>query len=129
MVRSRFVHALGADLEETRPGYARMFLRAGPEHAGPGGDVHGGVLTTLLDTVSAIALRELRGQGATLHSSIEMNTSFLAPGRAGDLIVAQGRITQLEAAVAFGEAEARRGADGELLAAARITFAVQQQRD
>jgi len=42
------------------------------------------------------------------------------------VIVAEGRIIHLEPAVAFGEVDALRQADRELLAKARVTFAIQQ---
>jgi acyl-coenzyme A thioesterase PaaI-like protein len=80
-----------------------------------------------MDSTLAIALREMRGGGPTLHSSIEMNASFLGSAIDGEAITVEGRITELQQAVAFGEAEARL-ADGELLAKGRVTFAIQQPK-
>jgi acyl-coenzyme A thioesterase PaaI-like protein len=78
-----------------------------------------------MDSATAIALRELRGEGASLHASVEMNAGFLADAYPGDQILVSGRVSSLEEAVAFGEADVRRQPDGELLATARITFGIQ----
>jgi acyl-CoA thioesterase len=125
LVRSRFVAATGARVEEKRPGYARMSVQVRPEHLTARRELHGGVITSLMDSALAVALRELRGDGSSLHSSIEMNASFLSPAGEGRRLTIEGRITDLQAAVAFGEAEAR-DEDGELLAKGRVTFAIQQ---
>jgi acyl-coenzyme A thioesterase PaaI-like protein len=81
-----------------------------------------------MDSATAIALRELRGAGATLHSSIEMNTTYLAPVPPGQEIVIEGRVLQMEPVVAFAEASATLRESGELVATARVTFAIQQER-
>jgi uncharacterized protein (TIGR00369 family) len=125
--RSRFVAATGVVVEERSRGYARLTVSVEPRHLGLAGRVHAGVLTSAMDTALAVALRELRGEGASLHSSIEMNASFLATVAAGETVTVEGRITDLQQAVAFGEAEARDGG-GELLAKGRVTFALQQAR-
>jgi len=128
MLRVPFVHSPGPELEERRSGYARMTLATGPRHAGLDGQLHGGVLTTLMDSTLAIALRELRGEGASRHSSIEMSTTYLSHVAPGDTITIEGSITHVEPTVAFGEAEARRHPDGEPVAKARVTFAIQEER-
>ena len=127
MLRVPFVHSLGAVLEERRGGYARMSLETASRHAAPDGTLHCGVLTTLMDSILAIALRELRGAGASLHSSVEMSTTFLAPVVPGQEIVIEGRITHVEPAVAFGDADATLRDTGEVVAKARVTFAIQQE--
>ena len=128
MLRAPFVHLLGPVLEERRGGYARMSLQTASRHAAQDGKLHGGVLTTLMDSTLAIALRELRGAGASRHSSVEMNTTFLAPVVPGQPIVIEGRITHIEPSVAFGEADATLRDTGEVVAKARVTFAIQQER-
>ena len=127
LVRSRFVAATGVQIEDKRPGYARMSLLVRPEHLAANHQLHGGVLTSVMDSVLAVALRELRGRASSLHSSIEMNASFLAPAGEGENVIVEGRITDLQDVVAFGEAEAW-GEDRGLLAKARVTFAIQQPR-
>jgi acyl-coenzyme A thioesterase PaaI-like protein len=53
-----------------------------------------------------------------------MNTSFYGYATPGDEIVFEGRVTRIGDGVAFGEAEAHRRGDGELLAKARLTFVI-----
>jgi uncharacterized protein (TIGR00369 family) len=125
MLRVPFVSRTGARLLERQRGSARIALTVRPEHCDATGRLHGGVLTTLMDSTTAIALRELRGHGASLHASIEMNAGFLAVAVPGDEIVVSGRISRLGKAVAFGEAEVHRQRDGQLLATSRITFGIQ----
>jgi uncharacterized protein (TIGR00369 family) len=125
--RSRFVAATGVNVKERSPGYARLTVTLEPQHLGLDGTVHGGVLTSAMDTALAVALRELRGEGASLHSSIEMNASFLGTAALGEAVTIEGRITDLQPAVAFGEAEAR-DSGGDLLAKGRVTFALQQAK-
>jgi acyl-CoA thioesterase len=127
ITRSRFVAATGVRIEDKRAGYARMSVEIGAKHLGLDGYAHGGVLTSIMDSTLAVALRELRGEGATLHSSIEMNASFLGVAAAGETVTVEGRITDVQQAVAFGEVEAR-GAGGELVAKGRVTFAIQQAK-
>ena len=128
MLRVPFVHSLGPVLEKRRAGYARMSIETGARHAALDEKLHGGVLTTLMDSTLAIALRALRGPGATMHSSVEMNTTFLAPVSPGEPVVIEGRIIELQPAVAFGEADAWLRESGEVVARARVTFAIQQER-
>lgn len=125
MLRVPFVARTGARLQERRPGFSRLSLEVAEGHCDALGRLHGGVMTTLMDSASAIALRELRGEGASLHASIEMNASFVAHAAPGETIIVEGRVLQLEEAVAFGESEVRRAGDGTLLAAARVTFGIQ----
>jgi len=128
MLRSLFVGATGAILEEKRSGFAKMSLVVRADHLGAGDEVHGGVITALMDSTLAIALRELRGEAAGLHSSIEMNAGFLGSGREGDRITVEGEITHMSARVAFGEATVFLQS-GEVIAKGRVTFALRQARD
>jgi acyl-coenzyme A thioesterase PaaI-like protein len=57
-----------------------------------------------------------------------MSTTFLAPVSPGNAVVIEGRILQMQAAVAFGEADARLRDSGEVVAKARVTFAIQRRR-
>lgn len=126
-VRAPFTAFIGGMSEEIREGYARLTVQTGPEHVDRLGRVHSGVLTSLMDSVVGVSLGQLRGEEerrARPHATIEMSTSFYAWAAPGDEIVAEGSVTHLAETVAFGEVEARRGSDSELLAKARLTFAI-----
>jgi len=125
-----FTTFIGAEVEELREGYARLSLVLEERHTNPNGVMHGGVITTLMDSALGASLSALRGQEARRnpHATVEMNASFLAAARPGDRIVVEGRVLRLGKTVAFGEAEARRG-DGELIAKGRLTFAIRNRSE
>ena len=131
-VRAPFTAYVGAVAEHVSEGYVRLSLITGPQHADSAGRVHTGVLTTVMDSVIGIGLGRLRDADARQrlgpHATIDMSTSFYAYAAPGDEIVCEGRVTHLSEAVAFGEADARRRSDGELLAKARLTFAISENR-
>jgi uncharacterized protein (TIGR00369 family) len=111
-------------MEELREGYARLSIVLEPHHTNPNGVMHGGLITTMMDSALGAALGALRGEeaGRNPHATVEMNASFLAGARPGDRIVVEGRVLRLGKTIAFGEAEARRG--DELIAKGRLTFAI-----
>lgn len=78
---------LGILLEEVGPGYATCSLRVGPAHLNGHGTCHGGVLFTLADTAFAVACNSYNQRVVAQHATI----SYLAPGRAGALLVAKAR--------------------------------------
>jgi len=121
-----FTAFIGAEMEELREGYARLSLVLQERHTNPNGVMHGGVITTLMDSALGASLTALRGEEARRrnpHATVGMNASFLAGARVGDRIVVEGRVLRLGKSIAFGEAEAHRG-DGELIAKGRLTFAI-----
>lgn len=128
--RSPFSAHIGAEMEELREGYARLSLILEPRHTNPNGVMHGGVITTMMDSALGAALSALRGEeaGRNPHATVEMNASFLSGARPGDRIVVEGRVLRLGKSIAFGEAEARRGGD-ELIAKGRLTFAIRDRGD
>ncbi len=128
--RSPFTAFIGAALEEISDGYSRLSLILEPKHTNPHGVMHGGVVTTMMDSAMGAALGRLRGDEVRdrAHATIEMNASFLAAARPGDEIVVEGRVLKLGRTVAFGEAEARRRRDGELIAKGRFTFAISDRK-
>ncbi len=127
---SPFVEYIGARREEMGEGFVRLSIIVGSQHTNPNGVMHGGVVTTMMDSAIGGALGALRGgdAGRRPHATIEMNTSFLATARLGDEVVVDGRVIQLRRTVAFAEAEARRRSDGEIIAKARLTFGIPERR-
>ncbi len=127
--RSPFSAHIGAEMEELREGYARLSIVLEPRHTNPNGVMHGGVITTMMDSALGAALGSLRGEEASRspHATVEMNASFLTGARPGDRIVVVGRVLRLGKTIAFGEAEARRG--DELIAKGRLTFAIRDRSE
>ncbi len=127
--RSPFSAHIGAEMEELREGYARLSIVLETRHTNPNGVMHGGVITTMMDSALGAAIGALRGEEASRspHATVEMNASFLAGARPGDRIVVEGRVLRLGKTIAFGEAEARRG--DELIAKGRLTFAIRDRSE
>ena len=78
--------ALGMQLDEIRPGYARMSMRVRADMLNGHGTCHGGYIFMLADSAFAFACNSHNfntvGAGCTID--------YLAPGREGDVLVAEG---------------------------------------
>jgi len=124
--QASFTEFIGARVEGIDEGVCRLSLTVEPRHLGRRGVLHTGVLTSLMDATIGIALGYLRRDEVRHrpHATIEMNASFLADGNPGDEIEVEGRVIRQGRSIAFGEAVARRRADGETLALSRLTFAI-----
>ncbi len=85
------------------------------EHTNPLGTVHGGIITTLLDSAMGCAVHTTLEAGVG-YTSIELKVSYLRPVHAhsGEL-TAHGWVTKPGRRVAFAEGDVR-DADGKLLA-------------
>src|SRR3954462_11123114 len=77
---------LGIALEEVRPGYARASMTVQPHLLNAPGTAHGGARMALLDVVHA-AVSNSHG---TVAVAQDVHTEFLAAGRPGDRLVAEG---------------------------------------
>src|SRR3954462_15300419 len=77
---------LGITLVEVRPGYARATMTVGPQLLNTVGMAHGGATMALLDVVHA-AVSNSHG---TVAIAQDVHTEFLAAGRPGDQLVAEG---------------------------------------
>jgi acyl-coenzyme A thioesterase 13 len=124
--QASFTEFIGARVEGIDEGVCRISLTVEPRHLDSRGVLHTGVLTSLMDATIGIALGYLRREEVRHrpHATIEMNASFLTEGRPGDEIEVEGRVLRQGRSIAFGEAVARRRADGEVLALSRLTFSI-----
>jgi acyl-CoA thioesterase len=104
---------LGITLEQVRPGYARAVMPVGPELLNAVGTAHGGATMALLDVVHA-AVSNSHG---TVAVAQDVHTEFLAPGRAGDRLTAEGTEVHRSSRTAVYRIEARAD-DGRLVATA-----------
>lgn len=126
-LRVPFVDLVGAEVEDAQEGYSRLSLTLEERHTNPNGVMHGGVVATVMDSAAAVALGRLRGEQLrrdSPHATVEMNVSLISAARPGDELTIEGRVLKLGRTVAFCESEARRRADGELIAKGRFTFAI-----
>src|SRR5918999_3721495 len=102
---------LGIELEQVRPGYARAAMTVTPPLLNAVGTAHGGATMALLDVLHA-AVSNSHG---TVAVAQDVHTEFLAPGRPGDRLGAQGPGVHRSRRTAVHRIEAR-AQDGRLVA-------------
>ena len=65
--RSALMDLIGGDLDAWKQGSVVMSIKLEDRHMNPGGVVHGGVLTTLMDEATAHTIATVRGLEARLR--------------------------------------------------------------
>jgi len=74
-------------------------LLLAPQHENPLGIAHGGVLMTFMDqAVSMVAWSEADRQPC---ATVQLDTHFLAPAKAGEFVVARVQVTRKSASLIF----------------------------
>jgi uncharacterized protein (TIGR00369 family) len=131
-VRERFARSefhsrwLALTLERVETGEVDVAMDVQRHHLNLMGTLHGGMLATLADTATGLALRSTLAPGLTFTTT-QLGITFLAPGRRGR-VVARGRVLKTGRRFGYAEADVV-DADGRLLARATATFAVMPERD
>lgn len=120
-----FWRHLGVQVVDVREGWIR--LRVPVQDAirnAPGAPVHGGVYSALVDMAVGGALSTLHeaSEGGVGQTTLDLNVSFLAGARDGDLF-AEGRILRRGRTVVFGETVITDAA-GRMLAVGRATYMI-----
>lgn len=85
MAGDRASAALGIEVLEVRPGYARVTMRIDDRHLNGHGIAHGGHVFLLADTAFACACNS--GRPMTVAATAEID--FIAAARAGDVLEAE----------------------------------------
>jgi uncharacterized protein (TIGR00369 family) len=105
------MHTLGMEGIEADQGRVAFTMRAQEFHYNPLGTVHGGVISTLLDTCTGCAVHTTLPAGWG-YTSLDLNTKFLRPVTIGSgllrcegTVINRGRTTALAEACLFDEAE------------------------
>jgi uncharacterized protein (TIGR00369 family) len=114
---------LAFTMKEVEPG--RVLFECIPDESAynPIGVVHGGLVCTLADTVTACAVQTTLPAGVT-YTSIDLSVSYLRPvTKDTGLLRATGTVTKPGRRVAFASAEIA-STDGKLLATATSTCLV-----
>ena len=121
--RSALMALIGGELGAWEEGRVVMSIKLEDRHMNPGGVVHGGVLTTLMDEATAHTIATVRGLESPL-ATVDMNVSFLSAARPGDELQCEARTLRVGDAVAFAEADVRRRGRDDLVAKGRFTYAI-----
>ena len=116
---------LGMQLRDPADPSAGVWFPVGPSAQNQAAVLHGGVVTTLLDTASYLALlpRLSDAEHAVTH---DLTVSLLRPVAAEQRVDVTATVLRRGRAVAFMRAEATVG--GELVAAAQVTKSVVRLR-
>ena len=121
--RGPYYQLLSMKVSEIGVGYSRMEVNLEQKHLNPFGIVHGGVYSSILDTVAYWAAYCELDESAGL-TSLDVSVDFLAMASSG-LILAEGRATKVGRSICFTEAFVR-DTQGKLLAKATSKLMVLQ---
>jgi uncharacterized protein (TIGR00369 family) len=116
-----FPKFLGLQVEEIRQDYARLRLPYKPEYEQPARVVHGGAITSLIDTCVVPAVGSAYAVRAEMLT-LSLNVSFLGAVREQDA-VAEGWITQRGRSIVFCDAVVHT-ATGDPVATASLVYKV-----
>jgi uncharacterized protein (TIGR00369 family) len=122
---SHATRGLGFEVESVEVGLVIFRMRVRKRHRQMHGVVHGGILATLADTVSAVAAFTTIAPGSQI-ATIEMKINFLEAVMEG-VLRAEGRVLRTGRNFVVTECEIR-NEDGSLAAKALLTFGAVSDR-
>jgi uncharacterized protein (TIGR00369 family) len=88
------------------PGTIRLGLRVAQLHTNSFGLLHGGLISTMVDSAMARALHSMLGRRAV---TLKMTMEFFEAIHLGDWAVAEGRLTSSDADIALTDCRVRVG--------------------
>jgi uncharacterized protein (TIGR00369 family) len=121
VARSPFHSWLGMEVVAASPGRVEIGLDVTEHHLNLQGLLHGGVIATLADTATGLAVRSMVPAGRR-HVTVQLDVHYLSPGRPGR-ITAVGTTVRVGATIGYAEADVTDDR-GRLLARASATVAV-----
>jgi uncharacterized protein (TIGR00369 family) len=105
-----------------REGFAEIELRLEPQHLNSIGFMHGGLHATLLDAAFGHAATWCSVKGNRRSCvTVSLTTTYLEPGRLGEVVRAIGRLEGIESRIALCRGEIVAG-DGRLIAIGQGSF-------
>lgn len=107
---------LGMQLLELSQGYSKVMLRVLPEHENFNGLTFGGIIMALADQAFGYAVNSVRRPNV----ASQFNIHFIAPARAGDELIAEGRVLKSGRRVSIAEMTVA-NQEGKLIAKATGT--------
>ncbi len=112
---------LSMDIVDLAWGRADLAIELGPQHLQPYGTVHGGVISSLIDSAGFWAVYSMLPEG-TEAATVEMKLNYLAPAKKGRL-TCQGRTLKLGRSLGLAEAQVIDD-NGELIGHGTVTLMV-----
>ncbi len=119
-----FIQFMGITVEKTDRGYARITMPMREALGNTYGIVHGGVCAALVDTAIGIALRTLKFKILT----VETSTTYLAPAKLTDTLVAEGRLVNAGKKLLHASAEIKTK-EGTVVATGRAIYYITGEDD
>jgi len=105
------------------PGLTRWRYLVKREHFNPQGSLHGGVISTILDTCMGHSVRTVRPPDHG-HAAIDLNVKFLQPVlREGGTVTFEGRVVQKGKRIVFSEGVATDD-EGRMVARSTSSYAL-----
>ena len=118
-----FRELVGAELAEAEEGRAVVRMRAEGRHLNPGGTVHGGAISTLVDISMAEALNTAVADDDERPVTVGMTVNYMAPAKPG-VVASSARVRKGGKRVTVVEAEVVQEEDEEVVALATGTYTV-----
>ncbi|XP_049510763.1 acyl-coenzyme A thioesterase 13 isoform X1 [Panthera uncia] len=106
-------------LVSATPGKLICEMRVEDDHANKYGTLHGGMIATLVDNISTLALVSTE-RGAP-GVSVDMNITYMAPAKIGEDIVITAHVLKEGKTLAFTSVDVMKKATGKLVAQGRHT--------
>jgi uncharacterized protein (TIGR00369 family) len=122
---SAFHGWMGIELVRAEAGRVELALEATDHHLNLQGLLHGGIVASLADTATGLAVRTKIPQGQR-HVTLQLDVHYLLPGGAGR-VTAVGTTVRVGTSIGVAEADIT-DARGRLLARATATVAVMADR-
>ncbi len=125
--RSTLMGLMGGEIDSWEEGRVVMSIKLDDRHMNPGGMLHGGILTTLMDEATGHAIVTVRGlemMAEAPHVTVDMNVSFLSSARSGDELECEARTVRVGRTIVFAEAEVRRRGPGDVVAKGHFTYVI-----
>ena len=107
---------LNMQLLELKPGYAKVILKVLPEHQNFNGVTFGGIIMAVADQAFAYTVNSVRRPNV----ASQFNIHFIAAARAGDELIAEGRVVKSGRRVSIAEMTVT-NQEGKLIARATGT--------
>jgi uncharacterized protein (TIGR00369 family) len=115
----------GLELVSASRGEVVMALDAKPEQLNLAGVLHGGMIATLADSATGLAVRTMIEPGRR-HVTVQLDVHYLAPGSPGR-VTAHATTVRVGSQIAYAEADVR-DVRGRLIARATSTIAITRER-
>lgn len=128
--RGRFWERVGIETVTAEPGRVVNRVRLAEHHLNSNDVVHGGVISSLIDSAAGSAVRTLRMDAEIRerpHATSDLHVSYLAPAR-GEELVAEARVAKMGRTAVFVQVEVRDDG-GRLVALGMATLVMGGRRE